>query len=114
MGKRDDLIAKYAKDLEEKCGMKPDMKLLTAVTIACGPAIYKADAEKVSAGDKEEMARVRANWVIKKLGVKDTPKVDEGIAACIETYGKSNRNKYRAVLYYLLTKHFKKSGVFKD
>ena len=31
MGKRDDLIAKYAKDLEEKCGLKPDMKLLTAV-----------------------------------------------------------------------------------
>ena len=39
MGKRDDLIAKYAKDLEEKCGMKPDMKLLTAVTLACGPSI---------------------------------------------------------------------------
>lgn len=113
MGKRDELVAKYAADIQAKCDMKPDMKLLTAVTIACGPAIYKPDAEKVSAGDKEEMARVRANFVIKKLGVKDTPKVDEGIAACIETYGKSNRNKYRAVLYYLLTKHFKKSGVFK-
>jgi len=113
MGKRDDLIAKYASDLADKCGMKPDMKLLTAVTISCGPAIYKPDAEKVSAGDKEEMARVRKNFVIKKLGVKDTPKVDEGIAACIETYGKSNRNKYRPVLYYLLTKHFKKGSVFK-
>ena len=113
MGKRDDLIAKYASDIKEKCGMKPDMKLLTAVTIACGPTIYKADAEKVSARDKEEMERVRKNFVIKKLGVKDTPKVDEGIAACIDTYGRSNRNKYRAVLYYLLTKHFKKSGVFK-
>ena len=113
MGKRDEMVAKYAEDLKEKCGMKADMKLLTAVTIACGPAIYRADAEKVSAGDKEEMARVRQNFVIKKLGVKDTTKVDEGIKACIETYGKSNRNKYRAVLYYLLTKHFKKSGVFK-
>ncbi len=113
MGKRDDLIAKYASDLQDKCGMKADMKLLTAVTISCGPTIYKADAEKVSAGDKEEMARVRNNFVIKKLGVKDTPKVDEGIAACIETYGRSNRNKYRPVLYYLLTKHFKKGSVFK-
>jgi len=113
MGKRDDLIAKYAADLSDKCGMKPDMKLLTAVTIACGPTIYKADAEKVSAGDKDEMARVRKNFVIKKLGVKDTPKVDEGIDACIETYGRSNRSKYRPVLYYLLVKHFKKGSVFK-
>lgn len=113
MGKRDDLIAKYASDIQDKCGMKPDTKLLTAVTIACGPAIYKPDAEKVSARDKDEMARVRKNWVIKKLGVKDTPKVDEGIEACIDTYGRSNRSKYRAVLYYLLTKHFKKGSVFK-
>ena len=45
MGKRDDLIAKYASDIQEKCGMKPDMKLLTAVVVACGPAIYKPDAE---------------------------------------------------------------------
>ena len=44
MSKRDDLIAKYAEDLEKKCDMKPDMKLLTAVTIGCGPSIYNADA----------------------------------------------------------------------
>ena len=41
MGKRDDLIAKYADDLKNKCGMEPDMALLTKVTIGCGPAIYK-------------------------------------------------------------------------
>ena len=29
MGKRDDLIAKYADDLKNKCGMTPDMDLLT-------------------------------------------------------------------------------------
>ena len=33
MGKRDDLIEKYAEDLREKCGMQPDMDLLTKVTI---------------------------------------------------------------------------------
>jgi hypothetical protein len=31
----------------------------------------------------------------------------------MEKYGKSNRNKYRAVVYYLLTKYFKKESVFK-
>ena len=39
MGKRDDLIAKYADDLKNKCGMTPDMALLTKVTIGCGTAI---------------------------------------------------------------------------
>jgi hypothetical protein len=35
-----------------------------------------------------------------------------GIAAVMEQYGKSNRNKYRAVVYYLLTKHFGKESVY--
>lgn len=113
MGKRDELVAKYVADLEAKCGMKADKKLMEAVTIACGPAIYKADAEKVSVRDKEEMERVRKNFIVKKLGVKEGPKLEEGIEACIETYGRSNRSKFRAVFYYLLTKHFRKSGVFK-
>ena len=113
MSKRDDLIVKYASDLEKKCNMKPDMKLLTAVTIGCGPSIYNADASTVSAGDKVELERVKKNFLIKKLGLKDTPKLDEGIQEVIETYGRSNRNKYRAVFYYLLTKKFRKSSVYK-
>ncbi len=37
MGRRDDLIAKYADDLRTKCKVEPDMDLLTKVTIGCGP-----------------------------------------------------------------------------
>ena len=113
MGKRDDLIAKYAKDLEEKCDMKPDMKLLTAITIACGPSIYRNDASTVSATQKSELETVKKNFLIKKLGLADTPKLDEGIDAVMETYGKSVRKKYRAVVYYLLVKHFRKASLFK-
>lgn len=113
MSKREELIAKYAGDLENKCEMKPDMKLLTAVTIGCGPSIYNADACTVSATDKKEIDRVKKNFLIKKLGLKDSPKLDEGIASVIATYGKSNRNKYRAVIYYMLVKHFRKGSVYK-
>ncbi|MEL7108044.1 MAG: DUF2853 family protein [Pseudomonadota bacterium] len=113
MGKRDDLIAKYAEDLKEKCGLKPDMKLLTAVTIACGPSIYNKDSSTVAASQKKELETVKNSFLIKKLGLKDTPKLDEGIAAVMETYGKSVRKKYRAVVYYLLVKHFRKGSVFK-
>ncbi len=112
MSKRDELIAKYAEDLKEKCGVSADMDLLTKVTIGCGPSIYNADAATVSGSDESELATVKTNFLIKKLGLKDGPELDKGIDAVMETYGKSNRNKYRAVVYYLLTKHFKKESVY--
>ena len=113
MSKLDEKVAKYTADYEKKIGDKLDAKLLRAVTKGCGPTIYKPDAEKISARDPDEMARIKKNFLIKKLGLKDTPKLDEGMDACIETYGRSNRSKYRAVYYYLLVKHFRKGSVYK-
>lgn len=112
MSKRDELIAKYAADLKDKCGVKPDMDLLTKVTIGCGPSIYNADAATVSSSDESELATVKNNFLIKKLGLKDGPGLDKAMDSVMETYGKSNRNKYRAVVYYLLTKHFNKESVY--
>ena len=112
MGKRDDLIAKYAADLKDKCKVTPDMALLTKVTIGCGPAIYDNDAQTVAASDKEELERIKANFLIRKLGLPDTPALMQGVEAAIDTYGKSERNKFRAVFYYLLVKHFGKEAVY--
>ena len=84
MGKRDDLIAKYADDLKNKCGMDPDMDLLTKVTIGCGPAIYNDDASTVAATQEGELETVRANFLIKKLGLSDGPELMEAINAVIE------------------------------
>ena len=112
MGRRDELIAKYADDLRNKCGMDPDMALLTKVTIGCGPSIYDADASTVAGSQPGEIETVKKNFLMKKLGLADGPALDEAIAAAIETYGKSERNKYRAVMYYMLTKHFGKESVY--
>lgn len=112
MGKRDDLIAVYADDLRNKCGMSPDMDLLTKVTIGCGPAIYNADASTVAATQPEELETVKNNFLIKKLGLSDSPALMEAINSVIETYGRSERNKYRAVVYYMLTKHFNKESIY--
>lgn len=112
MGKRDDLIAKYADDLRNKCKMEPDMALLTKVTIGCGPAIYDNDAQTVAASDTAEIERVKNNFLIKKLGLKDGPALSAGITSVMETYGMAERNKYRAVVYYMLTKHFGKESVY--
>jgi hypothetical protein len=113
MSKRDDLIAKYASDLKEKCGVNPDMDFLTKVTIGCGPSIYNADAATIAGSDQSELDTVKNNFLIKKLGLKDSPDLDKAIDAVLEQYGKTNRNKYRAVVYYLLAKHFKKESVYK-
>jgi Protein of unknown function (DUF2853) len=112
MGKRDDLIAKYSDDLKNKCNITADIALLTKVTIGCGPSIYDNDASTVAASDKDELERIKSNFLVKKLGLKDGPALMEGINAAIDTYGKSERNKLRAVFYYLLVKHFGKESAY--
>lgn len=112
MSKRDELITKYAGDLKTKCGMTPDMDLLTKVTIGCGPSIYNADSETIASSQPGELETVKKNFLMKKLGLADGPKLDEAMDKVIETYGKSERNKYRAVVYYMLTKHFGKESVY--
>lgn len=113
MSKRDELIVKYAEDLKDKCKVTPDMDFLRKVTIGCGPSIYNADAATVAGSDQSELDTVKNNFLIKKLGLENTPELDKAIDAVMEQYGRSNRNKYRAVVYYLLAKHFKKESVYK-
>lgn len=111
MGKRDDLIVKYHGEMD-KMNIKYDAGLFEKVVIGCGPSIYNADAATVSGSDQAELDTVKKNFLIGKLGLSDSDDLDGAIAATIETMGKSNRNKYRAIFYYLLTVHFKKESVY--
>lgn len=113
MNSRNERIERYATDLRTKCKVNPDMSLLEKVTIGCGPAIYSPDAETVAASDPAELDRVKTNFLMKKLGLSDSPRLTEAINAVIDTYGRSERNKYRAVIYYLLVKHFGKEAVYR-
>jgi hypothetical protein len=112
MSKRDELIAKYAVDLKEKCGVNADMDLLTKVVVGLGPSIYNQDSSTVSGSDDKELATVKNNFLIKKLGLSESDDLDSAISSVMDTYGQSNRNKYRAVVYYLLVKHFNKESVY--
>ena len=76
------------------------MALLTKVTIGCGPAVYNADSSTVAGSDKGELETVKNNFLVKKLGLADGPALMDAIHAVIETYGKSERQKHRAVIYY--------------
>ena len=111
MSKFDELVAMYESEMKElKIAVNSD--LLKAVTKGCGPVIYLPDASKVSSSDQAEMDRVKTNFLIKKLGLTDGPDLDKGIQAAVDALGSSNRNKYRAIFYYLLVKHFKKESLY--
>ena len=112
MSKRDELIEKYAADIKDKFGETADMDLLTKVTVGLGPSIYNLDASKVSGGDEKELETVKNNYLIKKLGLSDGPQLMDAIKSVLDKYGSSNKNKHRAVVYYMLCKHFNKASVY--
>ncbi|MEM8999608.1 MAG: DUF2853 family protein [Bacteroidota bacterium] len=112
MSKRDELIEKYAADIKEKFGEAPDMDLLTKVAIGLGPAIYNLDASKVSGSDDKELETVKNNFLIKKLGLSDSAGLMDAINSVIDKYGRSEKNKHRAVVYYMLAKHFGKESIY--
>ena len=112
MSKRDEKIALYqkaAKDL--KLGLEDTF--IQKVTVGLGPSIYNKDAETVSCSDASELARVRENFLKKKLGLtQEDEKLDAAIKEVCEKLGSSNRNKYRALFYALLAKKFGKESVY--
>jgi hypothetical protein len=110
--KREEWIGKYAGALREKFGEEPDMDLLRKVTIGLGPSIYNRDSANVSSSDEKELDRVKQNFLIRKLGLSDSEELDVAIRDILERYGASERTKYRAVVYYLLTRKFGKEGVY--
>ncbi|ARV07745.1 hypothetical protein BTO04_14035 [Polaribacter sp. SA4-10] len=112
MNKFDEKVAQYSKFMDDK-GLKYDADLLKAVTKGLGPSIYKRDAETISGSDAKEFVTVKKNFLIKKLGLPDGPKLDEAIAKVVEAIGKSERSKYRAVLYYMLAVEFGKQSIYK-
>ncbi len=103
MSKFDDKVDLYCAELK-KLGLGCDCELLRKVTKGCGPSIYNVDAEKVSSSDPKELETVKKNFLMKKMGLEDGPKLDKAIEKVVATLGSSNRNKYRAVFYYLLVK----------
>mgnify|MGYP001824271636 CR=1 FL=1 len=112
MGRRDDLIRTYANDLRGKCGIEPDMVLLERVAIGCGPAIYDPDGALVAADDPDELRTIRENFLIRKLDLRDGPELRDAIDAMLDIYGRDEPRKYRAVLYYMLARHFRRENAY--
>ena len=112
MSKFDEAIAKYEAEVT-RLGLTIDQDVLKAVTKALGPSIYREDASRVSLSDKTETDRVKNNYLIGKLGLSDGPLLDQALAECSEALGKSNKNKYRAVVYAWLATKFGETKRYK-
>ncbi len=113
MSKFVEAIELYKSDMASKLGIEQiDEVLLNAVTKGLGPSIYNKDSSTVAGSDDTELARVKERFLIKKLGLADSPALDEAIKEVIEKFGSSNRSKHRAVFYYLLVQKFAKHDVY--
>ena len=53
---------------------------------------------------------MRQNFLIRRLGLADTPKLDAMLNRAIDQMGRSKTSKHRAVLYYLLTRDSKREA----
>ncbi len=112
MSSRDELVDKYAQEIREKFGETPNRDLLGRVVAGLGPAVYNADASIVAASDPAEVEIIKTHFLIKKLGLTDGPELDAALNHVFDQYGRSNRHKYRAVVYYLLTRHFGREAAY--
>jgi len=77
-----------------------------------GIALRNRDSALVSGADPKEVARVRDNFLKKKLGLADADeKLDASIKAVLEKM-KADRSKSRVTVYYLLAEHYRKLDMF--
>lgn len=112
MSKFQECVDTYKAEFK-KLNVKFDEELLVKVAKGCGPSIYNNDASTVAGSDEKELDTVKKNFLIKKLGLSEKDDLDGAIKGVINTFGSSNRNKYRAMFYYMLTEKFGKQDVYK-
>jgi hypothetical protein len=86
----------------------PNATAIAGIVRYCGIALQKRDSSLVSFNDREEMDRVRSNFLKKKLGLTNSDaELDAAIKAVSEKM-KSDHTKNRVTVYYLLAEHFGK------
>ncbi len=84
------------------------MNLLDWAVDRVGPANYNADGQLVAMSDETEVKTVYNNFVADELAETDEEKGMQAIQA-VGDQMKGESRKYRAVVYYMLAKHYGKS-----
>jgi hypothetical protein len=91
-----------------------DAKVIDKIVRYCGIALQKRDSSLVSFTDKEEVARLRNNFLKKKLGLTNPDaELDKAILSVGDKM-KGDRTRNRVTVYYLLAEHFGKLSAFES
>lgn len=93
-------------------GMQHHEELYHAILKSLGDTIHDKDANLVACSDKEELNQVKQDFLIGKLGMEDSPRLDEVLTQVCGAMGQSNRTKHRATFYYLCVAILNKEEVF--
>ena len=88
-----------------------DEALVEAIFKSLRPVHGNKDAMLVGCSDPSELTTVKKNFLMKKLGMDDSPELDAAVKEICETM-KDVRMKGRITFYYLLTKKFGKESVY--
>lgn len=75
--------------------------------------LSRRDSAYVATSDADEVARVRKNFLKKKLGLTDDDATLDAAIAEVAARMKGDRTKSRATVYYLLAEKFGKLDVFR-
>jgi hypothetical protein len=97
-------VKKYASDASDE--------VIAGIVRYCGIALQSRDASLVSFSDPSEVARVRDNFLKKKLGLTQTDAELDAAIQAIGTKMKGESARNRVTVYYLLAEHFGKLGGF--
>lgn len=101
----------WAADVK-KYDKSADDAAIAGIVKHCGIALRKPDSAMVAMSDAKETARVRENFLKKKLGsTASDVELDAAIARVGETM-KADRTKNRVTVYYLLAKELGQLGAF--
>lgn len=112
MATKEEKLALY-KTANKELGLGLSDDLIEKVTTGLGPVIYNADTELVSCSDQSELNTVKKKFLSGKIQVpNDDATYDAAIKKVCEKMGTSNRSKYRALFYALLTVEFGKESIY--
>jgi hypothetical protein len=105
------MAANWAADVK-KYVPNANEKAIDGIVRYCGIALQKRDSSLVSFTDKEEVGRVRNNFLKKKLALTNSDaELDKGIMLVGDKM-KDDRTRNRVTVYYLLADHFGKLSTF--
>ncbi|MFN3516163.1 MAG: DUF2853 family protein [Novosphingobium sp.] len=101
----------WAADVK-KYAAEADDAIIAGIVRYCGIALRNTDSALVAFSDPKDLARVRNNFLKKKLGRSESDADLDAAIAKVGNVMKGDRTKNRVTVYYLLADHFKALDLF--